>query len=94
MIIKHRYLKQDWYCVGFDYFTIPPRRWDEVINRIEWCKENLGPRGKRWRQQFITPSKTNQELLLQNGLNPFLCCFFMFTNLNDAVLFSLVWYDT
>lgn len=92
IMIKHRYLKQDWYCLGVDYLQFPPMEWSSLIYKIEWCKANLGPRGKRWRQQFITPSKKNQALLLQNDINPFLSCFFMFSNENDAILFSLVWF--
>jgi hypothetical protein len=89
-MIKHRYLKQDWYCVGFDFLQLPLLEWTSMIDRFEWCKTNLGPRGKRWRQQFLTPSKRNQTALLQNDINPFLSCFFMFSNENDAILFVMV----
>lgn len=91
MIIKHRYLKQDWYCVGVDYLQMPPLEWNSVIDRIDWCKTNLGSRGKQWRQQFITPTKKNQTLLLKNDISPFLTCFFMFVDEKDAILFKLVW---
>ena len=89
MIIRYR--GQEYYVVRgakpSDDMNVPFADFlNERDAQLEWCKDTLGPRGKRWRYQMVTVPRYKYRKFKTRKSN-----FFMFENVEDLVAFKLRW---